>query len=230
MKIATFDLETIPNQSLPESAIPKFDPASVKPLKSEAATSAKIEKEKVKFDLGLIKKMSVNPDLCEVITFVGSIYDTETGVSDNVTVSHEPMAVKAAWEFVNDAYHSSIPIVTWNGNFFDLRVLWHRAMELRIPISRRILNDFTRKYSTKHHYDLKCILTDWDYHDYTPMDFFLKRYGFTPKTADGSMVYTWWQMDRIDKIEEYCLNDVLSTSKLFQYCEPWIVEGVSVED
>ncbi len=232
MLISCFDVETIPNQNLPGGVTPEFDPSTVKhgrtldPEKRQAKEAA----ERAKFDNGLVKKMSLHPDLCEVVCFCGAIYDTVTGLADQVAYTGEPLAIEAGWNFIYNAYHKTMPIVSYNGNGFDLPVLLHRAMDLNIPMPRRIYNDLTRRYSTKAHYDLMQVLADWDRTRWESLDFYLNRYGMGSKGGHGSQVYGWWKDGNLKQIEEYCTNDVLSTAKLFARVEGWIVEGIGIED
>ena len=215
MKIAVFDIETIPNQNLPEGVAPVFDPLTVKHgnTKDQAKRDSKEASERAKFDQALGKKMSLHPDLCEVVCFCGMRYDTISGEHESIVASGE--SVLDGWKFIYDAYHQTIPLVSFNGNGFDLPVLLHRAMDLQIPCSRRIYNDLTRRYSTKAHYDLMAVLADWDRQRWESLNFYLNRYGLGGKNGDGSMVYGMWKEGKIKEIEEYCMNDVLSTAKLF---------------
>ena len=120
--------------------------------------------------------------------------------------------------------------MSFNGNGFDLPALLHRAMHLNIPMSRRIYNELTRRYSTKSHIDLMQVLADWDRQKWESLDFYLKSFGLGGKTGDGGQVYGMWKDGKIDEIEEYCMNDVLSTAKLFARIESWIVESVGIGD
>jgi len=232
MQIAVFDIETIPNQNLPDGVAPKFDPLSVKHgrTKDQAKRDAKEAAERAKFNAGLNKKMSLHPDQCEVVCFCGAIYDTTTGDADRLTISGEPATISDGWKFIYDAYHKAIPIVSFNGNGFDLPVMLHRAMYLNITMSRRIYNELTRRYSTKSHIDLMQVLADWDRQKWESLDFYLKSFGLGGKTGDGGQVYGMWKNGKHKEIEEYCMNDVLSTCKLFARVEGWIVEGVGVDD
>ena len=232
MEICCFDIETIPNQNLPKNVTPQFDPLSVKHgnTKDQAKRDAKEAAERAKFSHSLDKKMSLDPDLCQVACFCGAIYDTTTGVADQVVYTGEPAAITLGWKFIYDAYHKAIPLVSYNGNGFDLPVLLHRSMDLQVPMSRRIYNELTRRYSTKSHYDLMQVLADWDRQKWQPLDFYLNRFGLGGKTGDGGHVYGMWKEGNIKAIEEYCMSDVLATAALFRRVEPWIVETVGVED
>jgi len=233
MLVASIDCETIPNQNLPESVIPQFDPTTVKlgNVKDPDKRESKIAAERAKFNHTLDKTMSLSPDLCQVVCFCGAVYDTETGEdSERIRVSKEPATIWDGWKFIYNAYHNAIPIVSFNGNGFDLPVMLHRAMDLKVPMSRRIYNDITRRYSTKSHFDLMQVLADWDRQRWQPLDFYLKRYGVGEKTGDGSQVYGMWKDGKHKEIEEYCISDVLNTAKLFARLEGWLVEGVGIAD
>jgi hypothetical protein len=62
------------------------------------------------------------------------------------------------------------------------------------------------------------------------LDFYLRRYGIGEKTGSGGDVYQMYQDGKIKEIEQYCLDDVLLTAKLFARVEQWIVRGTGPED
>jgi len=232
MQISVIDCETVPNTNLPAGTIPQFDPDSVKVgnIKDPEKVKAKVAKERAVFNNSLIKKMSLHPDLCEVCCFAGMRYDTETGTSVTTVLSGEPQTIEQAWSFIADAYHDFVPIVSYNGIGFDLPVLLHRAMDLNVPVSGRIYQDITKRYSITHHYDLMQILAGWDRQKWESLDFYLQRFGIGEKTGDGGDVYKMWKDGKINEIEEYCKSDVELTAKLFARLESWIVPGVSTDD
>ena len=232
MKIAAFDIETIPHQNLPQGTKPEFDPSTVKHgnTKDQAIKDAKEAKARAIFNAGLVKTMSLHPDLCEVVTFCGMRYDTISGEHEDTVVSCEPDAVSSAWRFLSNAYHAFVPIVSYNGIGFDLPVLWHRSMELNVSISGRIYQDLTKRYSITHHYDLMQILAGWDRQKWKSLNFYLQRFGIGKKTGDGGDVYKMWKAGRTEQIEAYCKSDVELTAKLFARLESWIVPGVSTDD
>ncbi len=235
MLIAAFDIETIPNQNLPEGVTPAFDPLTVKhgQTKDPAKRETKEAAERAKFNHGLIKKMSLHPDLCEVVCFCGVRYDTISGVPSSIwtIASGEPETIETAWKFISDAYHAFLPIVSFRGIGFDLPVLLHRAMDLKYSaVSGRVYQDITKRYSIRHHYDLMEILAGWERQKWESLDFYLRRFGIGKKTGDGGDVYKMWKAGRTKQIEAYCSNDVLMTAKLFARLEGWIVPGVSTDD
>ena len=67
------DLETIPRQDIPA---PEFDVSTVKlgNIKDPVKQEEKIAVERAKFEAGLVKKMSVTPELCQIVSCAWMIY------------------------------------------------------------------------------------------------------------------------------------------------------------
>lgn len=235
MKILGFDIETIPCRTMPEECIPKFDPDTVKygNTKDPAKKQEKEREARQEFDNGLVKTMSVDPDLCEVCTFVGMIYDTEeekilqkTSVQETGEDENDYDPIYDGWDMIKHAYQERIPLVSYNGIGFDLPVMLHRAMYLDIPVPYSIYSNLTKKWEgNKNHYDLMLVMAGWDRYRYKKLDFYLKRLGIGAKTEgmDGSKVYDTWKCGEFSKIQRYCEDDVLETCKMFARIEPWIV-------
>jgi hypothetical protein len=232
MQIYCFDIETIPNQTLPPGVTPEFDPTTVKHgnTKDPAKRTAKEATERAKFNNALTKKMSLDPDLCEVISFCGSVYNTETGEHQDTIISGDEASVRGAWDFITEGTRVYSQLVSFNGIGFDLKVLRARAIDLDIHYPSRIYSEITRRFSVEYHYDLMQVLSDWDRQSWKGLDFYLKRYGIGQKTGSGGDVFKMYQEGRIKEIEEYCLQDVLLTARLFARVEPWIVQGKGTED
>jgi predicted PolB exonuclease-like 3'-5' exonuclease len=235
MKIATIDIETIPNQRIPELCKPCFDPDEIKTgnIKDPAKIAAKIQEAKESFESDIIKKMSVTPSLAQLCTFVGIQYDTTTEevinkTSIQVTKEYDADdydAVSEGWQFIRMAHNSKIPIVSFNGIGFDLPVLWHRAIAQDIPVDQRMYARVTPRYGGYLHYDLLGLLAGWtlDKMKGHNLEFFLNLYGIGTKGGmDGSKVYEAWQLGEYNKIQQYCESDVLQTCKLFQRVESWV--------
>lgn len=235
MIIAAFDIETIPNQRIPEECKPKFDPKEVKlgNLKDPVKIDAKIEEARNSFETDLVKKMSITPALAQLCTFVGMQYDTEkeeikNKVSSQVTKTYEAddlEAVGDGWDFIRKSYNNRIPIVSFNGIGFDMPVMWHRAIAQDVPVDTIMYSKLTPRYGGMFHYDLLGLLAGWtlDKMKGHPLDFFLNLYGIGSKgEMDGSQVWETWQAGEYDKIQQYCESDVLQTCKLFQRVEAWV--------
>lgn len=223
MNFATFDIETIPSTTLPEGVTPEFDPDTVKVgnIKDPVKAKGKIGQAKLDFDEALNKKMSLDPDLCEVVCFVGN----KEGINYSQWTAKAEL-VKYAWDFIKDAYLDHIPLVSFNGTGFDLPVLWHQAMKLNIPVSPQVYYDLTKRYDNKYHYDIMELLSTWDFakKKTKPLAFYLKLFGIGEKTGDGSEIYGWHKAGEYDKIREHCEQDVKLTAKLFEKLAPYIVK------
>lgn len=234
MKIAAFDCETIPGQSLSENVTPEFDPDEIKTgAMGPAKAQEKVDKERAKFEEGLDKKMSTDKDLCQVTTFVGYIYTTsiaEEKVIDKKVLQWPPLdeeyeVIHGAWDFIRYAYNANIPLVSFGGKGFDLPVLFAAAMRLDIPVSRPMYDSLTFRYENARHYDLMRSLTG-ETHPVRgkSLEFYLNLFQLGNKTEgmDGSQVYPAWQAKEYTKISEYCEQDVFMTAKLFERVEPWM--------
>ena len=242
MKFACIDIETIPNQSLPEGATPEFDPDDVKVgnVKDPIKIQEKIDKAEMDFNKGLAKKMSTDKDLCQVITFVGYIYttslteDPKDKIIDKKVLQWPPLdeeyeVIYEAWNFIKHAYNDKIPLVSFGGNGFDLPVLFAAAIRLDVPLSRSMYDAITFRYENNHHYDLMRSLTG-EIHPVRgkSLEFYLNCFQLGNKATDmdGSQVYPAWQAKEYTKIAEYCEQDVLMTAKLFERIEPWLAKGI----
>jgi len=215
------DCETIPCQTLPQELKPEFDRDTVKigSLKDVAKIDEKINAAKQEFDEGLDKKMSLDPDLCEVVCFAATPPIHWFGYPDE-------QIVKEAWLFIERTYLDHTPLISYNGIGFDLPVLWHNAMRLNIPVSAQMYSDLTKKYDNHYHYDLMQILSGWDRTRWKPLDFYLKLFDIGEKSGEGSEIYGWWQAGEYDKIIEHCKQDVMMTAKLFERLTNWIVKEI----
>ena len=207
MNFAIFDIETIPNQSLSEDMKSDF-------AKTVKAGNLGAEKAQEKID----KKMSLDPDLCEVVCF--AVYNNDKFPPSTYSVK----PIGDAWRLIKKAYLDHIPLVSYNGIAFDLPVLWHQAMKLNIPVSPQMYSDLTRKYENKFHYDLMQWFSGWDRTKWKPLDFYLKLFNIGEKSGDGSDIYPWWKSGDYDKIRTHCEEDVRLTAKLFERVAQWIVK------
>jgi len=224
IKYCCIDCETIPNSTLPKGVKPEFDPDIVKTgaMGSEKAQE-KIDKAKVEFDETLDKKMSLDPDLCEVVCFAFRTID------DAWTYGHnQPCLVCDAWDVIKKQYLDHIPLVSFNGIGFDLPVLLHAALKHNIPVSPQMYSDLTRKYSTRYHIDLLQWFSSWDKTRYKSLDFYLKLFNIGQKSGDGSEIYGWWRAGEYEKIRFHCEEDVRLTAKLFERVAPWIIENETI--
>lgn len=233
MLIGCIDLESIPSQVLPKECRPEFNPDDVKlgNLKDPYKIEAKMAEEKKKFQESLNKKMSTDPALCQVCTFVGYQYNTKISEAETKQVIQYPPkdeyeVIYEAWDFIKYCYNEKIPLVTFNGKGFDLPVLFFRAMLLDIPVDQGMYQNFMDKWKvTKHHYDLMQVFCGPHPEKGKTFDFYLRLFGVGEKTIDmdASKVYEKWLNDEYDIIKAYCEDDVSNLCKLFIRIAPWII-------
>ena len=225
MKIKIVDIETIPEQAC--TVKPEFDPSSVKHgnTKDPDKRQAKEDKERTAFEDSLTKKMSLHPDLCEVVCVVGMLFDTSSKeTTETIMIGEESSIIESAWGFIGEP-RVDCPLVTFNGIGFDLPVLFHRAMSLGIPVkgtAYRELTSSSRYHPSTLHYDIMQIMAGWDKQRWESLNFYLKKFGLPEKTQQGGAVFEMWKKGEVDAIAEYCKHDVLSTANLFARLEDWI--------
>ena len=245
MLICGLDIETLPNLFIPKEAIPQFDPSEVKTgnMGLEKAQE-KIEKVKSEFNDKLVKTMSIDPALAQLCTFVGIIYDcADESIKSECLLQLTPeehenndySIVFDAWAFIQSAYLQKIPLVSFNGIGFDLPVLLFRAMLQDVAVSKKMYDNFVRRYQNIYHYDLMNILANWDKTRWNKLDFYLRIFGIGTKTEgmSGDKVYPAYMAGEYQKILDYCKDDVKSTCKLFANIQHWIYyqqEAVSEEN
>jgi len=235
MIIFAIDTETIPNQLIPKSCVPVFDPSEIKygNTKDPAKRAEKEATEQAKFQESLSKKMSLDPALCQLVTFVGIKYDTDKGeiISETVVqiTDDDPdgigdwPAIHEAWTAISVNYNERIPIVTFNGVSFDFPVLLMRAMIQDCNTDKVMIDRMMGRYSNHHHYDLMQILANWDRQCWHSLDFYFRLFGLGDKSDfDGSMVFDAYKNKEFDKIKTYCYNEVGLMCKLFGEVEHWI--------
>ena len=235
MIFMAYDTETVPNQLLPVACIPQFDVTDTKygnATKPDARERAE-DKYRKEFNEKLSKKMSLDPTLCQLATFVGILYDSEEGILEECIVQigeggdDDLEAVAEGWEMIRETWNQRAPIVTFNGTDFDFPVMRMRAMLQDIPVAPGMYSQLTNRYGSKFHYDLMKILVGFHPEKGKNLEFFLQRFGCGTKgDMDGSKVWPAYQAGEFDLIRDYCRNDVLTLAKLFCRILPWIQEIV----
>ena len=201
MKII-FDIETIPDQNLPETLKPIFD-------KGRLVDPVKIETAEKEFNEGLVKKLSVNPLTCQIVSLqIKSIdangFDTEGKFFE--TLNDEASMLKQFWY----AAETAQLIIGHNIIGFDLPVIFVRSMIHGILPTRKIK---LQKYRSAPIFDTMHLLGNWS--QFISMDDALIRFGLPTKTGHGSQVYQMWLDGQHEAIHQYCQDDVNANERLF---------------
>jgi len=231
----TFDTETVPLSDLPDELQPKFDEGAVKlgNLKDRFKIQEKMDEERAKFAATLDKTMSLDPDLCMVCCFVGHLSNGDRKewkrniFAPNEEAEHNLLV--SAWSWFRDCYKARIPIVGFNSKSFDLPVLRRRAMLQDVSVPPALYEALTRRYETKYHVDLMEVLGNRNLFsgklEYKSLDYYLKRFGIGAKYngMSGADVYPLFKEGEYQRILEYCQDDVLKASMLYERVAPWIL-------
>lgn len=210
------DIETLPNQKLTDEQKPVFDESTVKVgnLKDPAKIKEKIDAAKAEFETGLTKKMSVESNYCQVLC-IGYIRldENDKVIKQDVIYDHhsDEMLVEGFRSYIYEG--ESDTIVGWNCKHFDIPVLWKRAI-LNWKISpfenyRKLCNPYTDECIDLMHV--------WNAGGYGKLIDCAKLLGIPAKEGmDGSMIYDAWKATEIDKIKDYCMQDVETTLAIYR--------------
>ena len=102
---------------------------------------------------------------------------------------------------IKDADH----FVTWNGNRFDVPVLYFRAVLNNLAVNEKI-------FDKNHHTDLKALLSNGDVNSISGLDWVSKHLGL-PGISEhtGNAVWDLYLEKKIDEVVRYCESDALNT-------------------
>lgn len=202
MKRIIFDIETIPDQSLPDTLNPEFD-------KGRLVDPEKIEKAKAEFEEGIIKKLSVNPMTCQIVSLQIK-YSMDSGFADDTvffeTVNDETDMLKQFWYAAMEAEQ----LIGHNIIGFDLPVIFMRSMVLGILPTRKLK---LQKYRSYPIFDTMHLLGNWS--SFISLDDALTRFKLEGKSGSGSQVYQMWLDGQHEAIHNYCKDDVNAVERLY---------------
>ncbi len=156
------------------------------------------------------------------VLFAAEDYEPEEESADGpvefVACMDEAELLTAFWDVARH-YDS---IITFNGRGFDVPFIYLRSALLNVPISRRDWLGY--RYSTEPHCDLAEQLTFYGVSGRDGagrrfnLDFYCKAFGIeSPKAhgIDGTCMADMVEAGRHKEIAEYCLRDVVATTKLY---------------
>ena len=106
---------------------------------------------------------------------------------------------------IKDADH----FVTWNGNRFDVPVLYFRAVLNNLAVNEKI-------FDKNHHTDLKALLSNGDVISISGLDWVSKHLGLPGKSEHtGNAVWDLYLEKKIDEVVRYCESDALNTYLIY---------------
>ena len=226
MKFYAFDIETIPAEDIPSRCLPKFDPSEVNiPANwGQEAREKKIAQEEKRFLETLAKKRSTDPLLCRPVSFCGySSMGDEWIELYAADLEAERELMTKAWEWLQHLVSTPGVMVTFNGKGFDLPVLWHRAIKLRVPaVTREAYLQLIDTKRSNRHADLCLDLAPRGFTGQPEVrghgfDFWLDYYGVgnKPEGWNGSVVYQAFIDGWHEDIAAYNRSDVENLKELY---------------
>jgi predicted PolB exonuclease-like 3'-5' exonuclease len=209
------DIETIPNQHIPA---PVFDESTVAlgNTKDPEKIALKIIEAGQAFDEGLTKKMSIEHDLCEIVS-LGVIEVSRIGEIENLDTFYYNDGDAAIVQKFRELFLSDRTLITWGGKRFDIPVLWKRSMfHGKLFTDALSIQDLTTPWRNNRHIDLMLIFNAGGMGKLSEACKFL---GLECKVGmDGSMVYNAFKEGREKDIRAYNLSDCMSTYLVAKRC------------
>lgn len=197
------DIETIPDKTLLPELRPEVALGNLKDPVKVAAKKAEWEEN------GQIKKMSVSPFMCEIVSI--QAWSSELGFID--AESHNETSMLS---FIDKAIADHSIIVGHNLIGFDLQVIAARAMITGHDSGDGIFKiGKAKRYSNNPFYDTMQVLAGWDRDKWKGLDWWCQRLGIEGKTGEGCKVYEMYQDGKREDIDAYCRDDVKATKALY---------------
>lgn len=230
-----FDIETIPDQTLPNELAPQFDRSQVKTGNTKQAHLLEdiYNKAEDAFYDGQSKRMSTNPMYCQIVAVSWASTKSEAQAIAAMNAGDEEEAILTTlWSEIAKMVREDGIIVTFNGTTFDLPAIIRRSMLLDITVDRTVLGRLTSNRSNNF-LDLMYVLgakspfsSKIEAHS---LEYYCRRFGipnplarFDGTSPDGSMVYPTWAEGRVDDLLRYARNDAYLESLLYERVRPWI--------
>lgn len=211
MKTITFDIETKPNQELIDICLSNLK--APKNIKDPEKIKANLDAQKAE----LVKKMSVDPDFCE-IRCIGVKIDDEpakiVSLQEFMDIINEQVKVKS--ELGSEYIERSLGwrLISFNGKKFDLQVVIRQGLREKISGPYRELKEMTRRFQSTKHIDLQEAIND---NEWRSLDLYCQIYlGETKKPID-------FETCSQGELEEHCLDDCEKSYKLYAFFKPMLI-------
>lgn len=167
------------------------------------------------------RKLALDKWRCEVLAISVAVNNSPVEVFLNGDGKSEADMLKlfSAYldEAVKDRHRTFAHWVTFNGNAFDLPILWLRACKYGLSLLRQAIpSDKWGRQSI----DLRDRVLATDYRGSTGgLDNVARFFGIETKTGNGSMVFDWFMSGDFDTLREYCVRDVEILRELHQFID-----------
>jgi len=204
MRHVIFDCETIPNRNLPESLIPTFSNKTLKDPK-------KIEVAKEKFKLDLVKKMSIDTNLAEIVCIGYIVIDDNEKVSERGVLMGD--TDKEILEKFFKVIQTDDTLIGHNSKQFDIPLIYKRSLINNVGGEYyHMLRKGMKKYD-RYSIDIEM---EWDINKMTSLNKMAQLLGVGVKSGDGSEVYGLYNSGKKKELGDYCMQDVQLTYEIFK--------------
>lgn len=219
MSYLALDIETVP---LARSLNIEYNPDDNAPptnYKSDEAIAKHHERGAKDFKYRHAKACSVNPRLGRVLCI-----DTNLGAFYATTEADERSLLHGFWALAQQAGGN---LVSWNGKAFDVPFLVLRsvALDVKPSCTQYIRAQWTRKYGTEHHFDVKEVLLRGDnmVKAGEGLDEWAAFFDLPakPDGIDGSSVAFLHSEEQHGAIAEYCRHDRVTTEAMYDRMRPY---------
>ena len=225
MKGTAFDIETIPNMdmvgqiaSVQDRMVGVKAPANYKdPQKIDEYVASKRREASDKREVE-IQKMNLNPFTGRICAaaFVGGDWQDSVHMA-KVDDDDERQVIQDITKTLNLLFKDDLPLVTFNGIYFDLPYLYKRCIILDLPVPDLRIPALTKRYSYYPHFDIRMALTDWDRHGAGSLDYFAKAIlGESKEEPEYSKFISLIEAGKGAEIADSCLQHTRLTRKLFE--------------
>jgi len=215
------DIETIPLMSSLGTPYVEADHSPPANYKNEKTIAEYHERERAAWAEKSVSKASTNPRLGRILA-MGYGYDGEIVVDYALEESDERALIEGAWERLAERDGR---VVGWNSRGFDMPFLLVRSAILRVQptLPAEVITDWTRKYNSRYHLDLKLALLDGDETSKEGVNVWCKTFGIpgTLEGMDGSKVFEAYKRGDHDLIKRYLAHDVDAERGIYRVIRPY---------
>jgi len=220
MKTFTFDIETVPLETLTESQWSEYEKV-MKGLINKRFPNNDYTLSDLK-DLRNLGR-SVSPFLGQICV-IGVHYKDDTGNTQSEALYgyDERELLLKFWSYL--AQVGQTLFVSFNGLGFDVPFIIKRSMFHRITPTNNAFLDL-RRFSVWPHFDVKMVIGDWDKYATGTLDM-ITNFLSIPSPKDGKVaakdVYDAYRSGKLKDVADYCERDVIATYEVYNIVKDFV--------
>ena len=220
MKTFTFDIETVPIESLDKAQTIEYKKV-MKQLTSKWYPNG----DYTLTDLKNLRNLgrSVSPFLGKICV-IGIHYKDDDGnvQTEALYGEDERKILSTFWSYL--AQFGQGLFISFNGLAFDVPFIIKRSMFHRIVPTNNAFLDL-RRFSIWPHFDVKMVLGDWDKYATGTLDL-ITNFLSIPSPKDGKVaakdVYDAYRSGRLKEVADYCEKDVVATYEVYSVVKDFV--------